>query len=196
MRLYTVQKKEILAALITGGLDFSKRYEGLSEAAPWDPEKPAVRCSARVPKAGVPDDSCIIMFEASAGSVTVCEGAFEGWGSGAFGESAVSAAGYKLGSFVKPVYFISEPVDREKISAWDESRGDLQLFDSDEVFYVECLREKLREIYPEFDLYAVRSCLETLTSMGVMEKDENADYIIYTDKDGRRIPVCRHYSGG
>lgn len=193
MRLYTIQKKEILAKLITEGLDFSGSAGYVFEKAPWDPGRDALRCAARVPKAHVPDDSCIVMFEVALKEVTVCEGAFEKWDFDAFGSSAVSAAEYKLGSFVKPVYFFSGHVDRLNISAWDESRGDLQIFESDEVFYVECLREKLREVYPEFDLYAVRSCLETLAAMGEMKKDETDDYIIYTDSDGRRIPVCRHY---
>ena len=193
MRLYTVQKKEILAMLITEGFDASKHIPGLTENAPWDSDKPAARCTARVPKAHVPDDSCIIMFDVPADDATVCEGAFEDLEGDAFGGSAVSAREYRLGSFVKPVYFIAGHIERDHISAWDESRGDLQLFESDEVFYVECLREKLRDRYPEFDLYAVRSCLETLASMGLMRKEERPDYIIFTDEDGHRIPVCRHY---
>ena len=112
---------------------------------------------------------------------------------GAFGRSAVPAAEYKFGMYIKPVYFVSGEVPASCVSLSLES-GDIEIFESEERYYVDCLTEIMKEKYDEFSLYAVRSMFETLTAAGIMKKRVNGDYLIFTDEDGKNYPVCRHFA--
>ncbi|MBO4362798.1 MAG: hypothetical protein J6U38_05900 [Clostridia bacterium] len=202
MRLYSVQKKEILARLLLEGFS-GEASSPVAEPAPWDAKTSVWRCARRVDGKHEDDSSGITCAVAGAENVTVCEGALEGLGgeedaSGtgavdAFGRSAVPASEYRLGMYIKPVYFISGAVPPSAISLSLEN-GDIEIFESEERYYVDCLTELIKEKYDEFSLYAVRSMFESLTAAGKMKKRVNGDYIIFTDEDGKNYPICRHFA--
>ena len=205
MRLYSVQKKEILARLLLEGFS-GDDSSPVAEPAPWDAKTAVWRCARRVDGKHEDDSSGITCAVVDTGNVTVCEGALEGFDGGeeggaagadgavgAFGRSAVPAAEYKFGMYIKPVYFVSGEVPASCVSLSLES-GDIEIFESEERYYVDCLTEIMKEKYDEFSLYAVRSMFETLTAAGIMKKRVNGDYLIFTDEDGKNYPVCRHFA--
>ena len=134
-------------------------------------------------------------FEADSENVFVLEGAFESDCAEInelFFEKKTRGDAYRLGQFIKPVPFLfGKPVS---VRLFDESFTDM--LGDGERFYISCLTEKLREQYDEFDLFAVRSTLEALVAKGKMTKQDNGGYIIYRDRNGGVIPVCRHFENG
>ena len=118
MRLYSVQKKEILARLLLEGFS-GDASSPVAEPAPWDAKTAVWRCARRVDGKHEDDSSGITCAVVDTGNVTVCEGALEGFDGGeeggaagadgavgAFGRSAVPAAEYKFGMYIKPVLLL------------------------------------------------------------------------------------------
>ena len=183
MRLYSVQKKEILARLLLEGFS-GDDSSPVAEPAPWDAKTAVWRCARRVDGKHEDDSSGITCAVVDAGNVTVCEGALEGFDGGE--EGGAAGADGAVGAFGRSAVPACVSLSLES--------GDIEIFESEERYYVDCLTEIMKEKYDEFSLYAVRSMFETLTAAGIMKKRVNGDYLIFTDEDGKNYPVCRHFA--
>lgn len=158
--------------------------------------EPGIRCFltyAEAEKAGEGNE--VYEFEAELSSLVVREGAFEKNYGANFVDSEKKATEYKLGTFIRPVYFAKD-VDADRVfKKSGGENGNPMFFESNDKYYTECLFEKLKEKYPNFELYAVRSCLEAFVKSGKMRRTENEEFVIFEDPaTGELIPVCKRYT--
>ncbi len=136
----------------------------------------------------------VLEFDVDIADAVVGEGAFEQVDEEEFVMSFLPVAKYRLGSFVRPVYFAPEKTDEEALKPYTGENTGFKLFDSSDRFYIECLCQEFRDRYPNFDLYAIRNCLEMLVKAGRMKKSDTEEFIIYENTEtGETIPVCKRY---
>ncbi len=198
MRLYTVQSKQIFSRLMLDGLKLSER-PSFAETAPWDGKSSVLRCTADFPRDYDKEKETVIRLEADSEAVTVMEGAFEGLEEGGeeilFLCSAVPAVEYRLGKYIKPLYFVAADIGVDNIAPQESEEGNIRFFDSAERYYIECVAALFEDKFDEFKLFSVRGLLESLAAAGRMTRTENGDYLIFTDKEGNVYPVCKHFHG-
>lgn len=196
MRLYTVQNKQTFAKLMLDGLKLSEK-PSWAEAAPWDENVFVLRAQATFPDDRDTENDTVVMLETGIDDMFVAEGALEGLtdedGNDLFAFSTVNGRDYRLGQFIKPVYFVAADLGTDKILPAESNEGEIKLFETEERYYIECVAAKLGEKYDEFGLFSVRSLLESFAAAGKMTKTVNGDYVIFTDEEGNIYPVCRHY---
>ena len=132
----------------------------------------------------------VYSFDANPEDIAVSDDALSSLSDDCRKGTEVSLTEYKFGSFLKPVVYTNPESVYEFTLA--EKSDSVKIFESNEKFYIECLFQELKEKYPNFELYAVRSCFETLVKMGKMEKTETDDFIFYKDiETGKITPVCK-----
>lgn len=154
-------------------------------------ESGALRCFLSYDEALAFSDKQVLVFDAVMTNVFVYEGAFETIDDETFNESRVTLDKYRIGSYLKPICFAAP--DEYDFTPTSGEIG-IKFFEDSDKFYVECLFQKLKEKYPNFELYAVRSCFETLTKAGKMKKTEENDLVIFEDlQTGEIIPLCKKY---
>ena len=196
MRLYTVQTKQTFSRIMLEGLKLSEK-PSWAEIAPWDEDTAVIRACSLFPEKYDTEKESVIRLEAEIDDVYVAEGALEGLkdeeGEDMFAYSLVTARDYKLGMFIKPVYFIAADLSPDRIAPAENNAGDIRFFETEERYYVDCVAANLGEKYDEFGLFSVRSLFESLAAAGRMTRTENGDYVIFKDEDGKIYPICRHY---
>lgn len=189
MKLYCLQNKSAVENALTNGMTFS---EGFIYETIGRENLNAFRCASGA-KELLNREGSIIEIEVGSESVSVAEGAFE-YDNVKFTNSLKPLREYRLGMYIDPVFFVKSEVQAENCVEFDENNACIKIFESPDKFYIQCLYEKLNERYSNFELYAVRSCLETLSSCGAMKRSENGNYIFFEDvQTGEIIPVCKKY---
>lgn len=155
-------------------------------------ESNAIRCFLSYEDAQSFSPENIVFFEAELADACVYEGAYQYYNYDKFEKSKLTLDKYSMGMFLRPVYFA---VNKSKEYFSADEKDSVKLFESDDKFYTECLFQKLSEKYPSFELYAVRSCLETLCASGKMKKTDVGDLLIFEDSEsGELIPICKKYN--